>query len=373
MKKFLEIGGIVAGSSMYVVQGSSKVTKYWSSGHIRVMLKVKNGGSLISGGQVTVFSRQYGQKYSHFDVDMSAGGENPAAMSTEVDSNISLTLSAALALASKVTITVGATTLDLNNGNGSRNYSGTIALDGTISLAQLYQYLQAICSEDPSGSIGVSIGGVPGWRFRALGAFSENIAAPFGTFAGGKFFFAQGWAVTGVQVADATNYQLIDNTGATQSPPVNASIVVSNLADNDYVLVGRDTGSDIDQAEYTVNGAIVGSTSLVVTPSIKTDTPSSGVVRVNGVRYTYTSWSGSTFTLSAPATISNGLPVFVPFIDQAVSGVTSLTASFKYNANFTYRVKVRSGSGSSPIIPFETTGTSTSGAASVAAVRTLDV
>lgn len=343
------LGGIVAASPMYVVQGTSKVAGWWSTGHIQILLKVKTGGAFInhtlpSGvtpGWVTVYSRKFGQTYSHFDVDMTAGGENPGAISTAADSNISLSLAAANALSSKVTITVAAATLDLGNGNGVRNYSGTIALDGTITLAQLYQYLQAITSETSSTNVGAT----PGWRFRGLSGFTENTAAPFGTFAGGKFFFAPGWAVTGVQPADALNYQLIDDTGATQAPPNSIGISITNLVAGDTVLVGRDTGTAIDQSEYTLNGARVSAdTTIVVNEAIASDTPASGTIRVAGVRLPYSSYNAGTKTFTLTGTcgqsFSNGADAFVPFIDKTATGASE-SVTFLFNANFTARVIVR--------------------------------
>jgi hypothetical protein len=57
---------LVAGSPMYVVQGGSKLTKYWPDGHIQILVKAKTGGSLIDSGDVRVFSRKFGQTYGDF-------------------------------------------------------------------------------------------------------------------------------------------------------------------------------------------------------------------------------------------------------------------------------------------------------------------
>ena len=136
------IGGIVAASPVYVVQNGSKLTKFWADGHIQILVKVKTGGSLISLGDVTAYSRKWGQSYSHFDVNLAAGGETSAALSTALDSAITLTEGQAALLSSKVTITFGDTTQDLGTGNGSKLYKGTIALSGGCTLQEAYQYLQ---------------------------------------------------------------------------------------------------------------------------------------------------------------------------------------------------------------------------------------
>ena len=63
------IGGIVSASPIYVVQNGSKLTKFWADGHIQILVKVRTGGAFIDSGNVTAFSRKWGQSYSHFDVN----------------------------------------------------------------------------------------------------------------------------------------------------------------------------------------------------------------------------------------------------------------------------------------------------------------
>jgi hypothetical protein len=96
---------------------------------------------------VTAYSRKWGQTYSHFDVNLAAGGEVSAALSTAVDSAIVLSEAQAAALSSKVSVTVGDTTQDLGNGNGAKLYKGIIALSDDCTLQEAYQYLQHLCRE----------------------------------------------------------------------------------------------------------------------------------------------------------------------------------------------------------------------------------
>lgn len=369
------IGGIVAASPVYVVQNGSKLTKFWADGHVQILVKVKTAGSFIDSGNVTAFSRKWGQSYSHFDVNLSAGGETSAALATAVDSNITLTEGQAALLSSKVTVTFGDTTQDLGNGNGSKLYKGTIALSGGCTLAEAYQYLQYLTRETSAATLN----SIPGWRYRVLNAaYTEIPSAPFGTFAGGTFFVAQGWWLTGVLAAEATRYQLIAHDGTTQTPPTVAIITVGNLLSGDRVLVARDNGSGaVLKDEYTPVAASAGATALTVVESIKTDTPAAGVIRIKGERYTYTSFTAGTKTFNglSPALSQNIVTaddVFVPYIDKATT-TTSETVSFTYASNFNCRVDVRQGSGASPIIPFTTTISVTSAGGSVNASRNLDV
>ena len=369
------IGGIVAASPIYVVQNGNKLTKFWSDGHVQILVKVRTGGAFIDSGNVTAFSRKWGQTYSHFDVNLSAGGESNAALSTALDSNIVLTEGQAAALSSKVTVTFGDTNLDLNNGNGSRAYKGTIALTGGCTLQEAYQYLQYLARETSAATLN----GIPGWRYRVLNAaYTEIPSAPFGTFAGGTFFVARGWALTGVLPAEATRYQLVDHAGATQVPPTLVGITVGNLVSGDRVLVARENGSGgLLRDEYTPAAASSGATSITVAESIKTDTPSAGVIRIKSRRHTYSAFNAGTKTFSglSPALAENIVPaddVFVPYID-AVAGSSSESVTFIYSANFSARVDVRNGSGGAPIIPFTTLLSVTSAGGSVNASRNSDV
>jgi hypothetical protein len=369
------IGGIVAASPVYVVQNGSKLTTFWSNGHIQILVKVRTGGTLIDSGNVTAFSRKWGQAYSHFDVNLSAGGESNAALSTSLDSNIVLSEASAAALSSKVTVTFGDTNQDLGNGNGSKLYKGTIALTSSCTLQEAYQYLQYLTRE----SSAATLNSIPGWRYRVLNAaYTENAAAPFGTFAGGTFFVAQGWWLTGVLPAESTKYQLIAHDGTTQVPPTLIGVTVGNLVSGDRVLVARDNGSGgLLKDEYTPVAASAGATSLQVVESIKTDTPASGVIRIKNLRYTYTAFNAGTktFTGLSPALASNIVTaddVFVPYIDRAATG-SSESVTFIYASNFNARVDVRNGSGASPIVPFSTTLSVTNAGASVNASRNSDV
>jgi hypothetical protein len=367
------IGGIVAASPIYVVQNGSKITTFWSNGHIQILVKVKTGGSLIDSGNVTAFSRKWQQTYSHFDVNLAAGGESNAALSTAVDGNVVLSEVSAAALSSKVTVTFGDTTQDLGNGNGSKLYKGTIALTSGCTLQEAYQYLQYLTRENSAATLNL----IPGWRYRVLNAaYTEVPSAPFGTFAGGSFFVAQGWWITGVLAGEATKYQLIAHDGTVQTPPTLIGITVGNLVSGDRVLVSRDDGSGgILKDEYTPIAASSGATSISTVETIKTDTPTSGVIRIKGNRYTYSSFSGTTFSGLSPGLLSNIVTaddVFVPFIDKQTSS-TSESVTFIYASNFTARVDVRQGTGASPIIPFNTSTAVNISGASVNASRVLDV
>ncbi len=377
------IGTIVAGSPIYIIQNAAKVTSWWGTGHIQILLKAKSGATLIDSGNATVYSRKYGQTYSHFDVNLAAGGEQSAALSTAIDSNVDVaTITPTIAAGyfssaiggtatpgtEKIALAYGDATHDLGGGQGSLLHKGTITLDGTITVAQAYQALMWACSESST----VTFNSIPGYRYRVLPgqSYAENPAAPFGSFAGGKWFVAQGWWVTGVQAGDSKNYQLISHNGTTETPPNSVTVSIGGVVSGDYVLVARDTGTDINTTEYTVSGTS-GAGTVTVT-GLKSDTPASGVIRIDGDRYTYSSWTGTTVTLTGTLSKTyTSVNAFIPLIDAVASGTSISSAAMQFSSNFTCRYRVRNGGGS-PVVPFESTLSVTATGGSGTAVRNAD-
>lgn len=351
---------LVANSPMYVVQNGAKLTTYWPNGHIQIMVKAKSGGTLIDNGDVRVYSRKYGQTYGDFAANLVAGGEQPAAISTSLTDWTPLNLASALALSSKVTITTGSHFKDTGVG-GSKEYKGTITLSGGCTIAEAAQYCQAICDQAST----TTIDGVLGWKFRSLGdgayGYTPNGAAPFGTVAGGKWFVAQGWYIAGALASDLQKYQMISHDGTTITNPVVAGISIGGLTVGARVLVGRDNGSGgFLTNEYTLAGATTaGGNTCVVNEVIKVDTPATGYIRVNSIPYQYTSYNAGTKTFTISGTWGQihaiSSPAWVPYIDKVATSTTESSASYTYASDFTCRLKVRLGSGSTPLQPFETT------------------
>lgn len=392
------LGTLVASSPIYIIQNAAKVTKYWDdadSANFQILLKAKAGGTLIDSGNATVYSRKYGQSYSHFDVNLAAGGEQAAALSTALDSNVNTAVMTPTIAAGyfataiggtggaspKIAISYGDTTQDLGGGQGSLLHKGTITLDGSTSLADAYQAMMWACSESSTITFDAT-NTTPGYRYRALPgqAYTENVPAPFGSFAGGKWFVAQGWWLTGVTAGDSKNYQLISHTGVTETPPTSVAIQVGGVVAGDYVIVARDDGSGgFTQDTTLASSEIAGSTTVTLTAA-PSDTPTEPgsqtcYIRINGNKHTYTARAGNVITGLSPAVpvggYASGLPVFIPFIDGVAAGTSIQSANFQFGSGFTCRYRVRKGTTPS-IVPFESTLAVTSSGGSGTAVRNAD-
>ena len=184
----------------------------------------------------------------------------------------------------------------------------------------------------------------------------------------------------GIEAADLTVTDTItDLTGTAQNPPNNQSFTVSGLVSGeDRVLVTANDGSD--EVEYDQLSAAaaqnVGSGSFVVQEAIPGDTPSSGTIFIfNDSSFdevAYTSWSGSTFTLTGtlPNSYTTGANTFIAYINTLAAS-SSASFSAVYQSDRSLLVKVRDGGGT-PIKPFKSPATFGSGGGSAAAIRTSD-
>lgn len=322
------IGTIEAGTQLYVLQNGSAITPWWSTGHIDILVKVRADGVLIDSGTLVIFARELSDKFDNFQTTIT-GGRNAIPLATEDDIN-NQTSGATLAGYNDITITFGTAAKNLNNGNGAVNYDVVIDC-ATRSLSQVYEYLKYITRRGST----TNLNGVNGQFYRyANAAYSEIKGAPFGTFAGGKFFGARGVWIENYDANDAKNFQLIDAAGATQTPPNVVPVKVTGVVSGDRVAVFRldGVGGEIDKTMYTYNLA------------------------------------GSTFTLAASHTpYSNNADLYIPLLDTQASSTTAQT-TLTYSSDIPVLVVVRRYG----ILPFEVESTVGNVGMSVAAIRTTD-
>lgn len=382
------IGAGLTGRSHYVVQNGAKYnsgTKWWSAGPVRALFKVKSGGTLINTdsvpGRLNVFSREWGYTYSHFDVDCAAGSEQVAALSVAADSNITRLTGNYTGGTNTVTSTAPATVATLTIGTVSRtlggvtkNYKGIISWTGAARLFEIWQALQWGCNETSNATLN----GVAGWRYRKLdAAYTDVLAAPFGTLAGGKWFVAQGWWIdtASLNSLDLQAYTLIADDGTPVSPPVAIAVSVGAVVSGDYVLVGKDSGTGFNITTGITTTATAGASTATLSGAPASDVPTgAGYIRINGNAHTYTSITGTAVAGISPVIPGGGYAAaatWFPLIDKQTATTAESSGTFNYSVDFTARVRVRKG-GSPSIVPFETTFAVTSAGGSVNAIRSAD-
>jgi len=79
------LGTIESGTDIYIYQAGAKISAWWGSGHIDILVKVKEFGSEIDGANVTVYARVYTDLYDYFEIDLTAGGRNAVPLATSDD------------------------------------------------------------------------------------------------------------------------------------------------------------------------------------------------------------------------------------------------------------------------------------------------
>lgn len=361
---FYTLGTIAANSVVYWMQGTALVATYtgYTTGHCDQLIKVKNTGTWVTGadGTITAFIRNLGDTYDHFQVTATAtGGRNPVPLATATDGNDD----AGTASDGGITITFGTTSQDIGDGNGAQNYD--VLIDGNgATTANVYKYLKYRTRRQNTAAIGTGNATTGRFYQAANGAYAQVKAAPFGSFAGGKFFGARGVYLT--NVSDPMQRQLIDAAGVTRTPPVSITVAVSNVVAGDQVLVARSSAGVVNKSQFTI--ASVTANTIVSTVTIPTDIPATGVIRIGDVQYTYTGKSLATFTGVSPSPVGKTGGFYVPLIDATASGATVTAPAITYLADFDIIARVRK----KGILPFENTGTVTNAGLTVSAIRTTD-
>lgn len=369
---FYNLGTLKAGSVLYIEQNGALVASPpgYSSDDIDVLVRVRQSSTDINSRKVSLFSRNLGDSYDCFTATASAtGGRNPVPISTATDLNDSSGTSSD----GGITIAFGTTSQDIGDGAGAQNYD--VAIDGNgMSVANVYKALKYRTRRQNTSAIG-SGSSVLGQFYRmADGSYAEVKNSPFGFQAGAIFFGARGVWLT--NVSDPNNRSLIDAAGNVRNPPVSITATVSGVVAGDRVLVARSAAGVINKSQFTLNGALVASTTAVVNETVAADIPTSGVLRIGDTRYTYSGLNRATKTfsgLSPSATASNGAGCYVPLIDDVAAGTSIVSPSMTYVADIPVIARVRKyGGAGASILPFEITGTVTTSGLAVSAIRTAD-
>ena len=90
------LGSIRPDSVIYVFYGTypfneayfpdgDRIKSWWATHHIDVLIMVKEAGTLIRNGYVTIFLREYLDTQDYYEIDLSGGGRNAAPLSTSLD------------------------------------------------------------------------------------------------------------------------------------------------------------------------------------------------------------------------------------------------------------------------------------------------
>jgi hypothetical protein len=202
------VGALSGNPDVYLYQGATKLTSFWGSGHIDILVKAAAAGVPVSSGLVTGYARKFGYTYDHYEVDMSSGGRNVMPLASLPDPAIDDT-EATVAGWNDIGVSFGSYALDFSDGAGAQTYHARIDCNGR-PLAQVYQRMQYLTR----GGSSVSLNGVPGERYQAAHpSFAPIKTAPFGVYSGGVWSLAPGVWLDNVASGDLYNFVLTDAAG----------------------------------------------------------------------------------------------------------------------------------------------------------------
>jgi len=262
-----------------------------------------------------------------------------------------------------------------------------LAIDSTTAPTKMW--IQLLTGTAPGDNVTITGGTSGATCLVNVNVVERTVSTPFlGNSTGNAILGAFGF---GVQAADlSANDRLIDLAGNTIAPPNNVTFQVLGLvANEDQVLVAPWDGTSTDAEgnpvpqynQFSLQTALTGTaeTAVVVSTAIPSDTPASGTIRIqvaSGLyrRISYTSWSGSTFTIpSTDFSADNaaaGNDVFISYIDKLAAS-TGESFTVVYSADRNLMIRVRDGK-ATPIKEFITSAVLGSSGGSVTAIRTSD-
>ena len=338
------LGTLTSGAdTIYVVQNDEKLTAWWDTGitAFDVLIKVKEMGVTIDSGDIIVFCRYYPSAgdaalFDHFPITLTGGRQAvPLATALDLNNTSAQSIVANYLNGTTYTITFGfAGPYSRTLGGVTKDYDVEIVCDGAL-VAEMYEACKYVCMEGSETQLDSDNGEE---YISANVGYAAVKASPFGTFAGGKFFGARGVWITGYNVADAQNFQLISSDNTTVFPPnaVTCAVVAVESGDSVAMFMLESSGGAIEKDTYTLNGQHLSSvTTVTVNEAIidgwsGQDPPDAGYLRIvssvdgSEVLKKYTSWTGYVFTLEGTLGVQceTGWNVYIPIIDEAATGTS---------------------------------------------------
>ena len=125
------LGTIESGTDIYIYQAGSKISAWWSTGHIDVLIKVKEYGSEIDGAEIIVYARVYTDLYDFYLIDLTAGGRNAVPLATSDDLDNATAIATVLNYMDSIRIMFVGGTLPYGTGSGNAPVAHKVIHGGT--------------------------------------------------------------------------------------------------------------------------------------------------------------------------------------------------------------------------------------------------
>ncbi len=370
------LGTLFTTLPLYIIQDSVEVTSYYADGAFDILIKVMEADVDIDSRKITVFGRKWGEAYTNFNITLTSAGQNAVPLGTANDLNVDEGTYSEAAIQALADTDIGGDlstginilfnsspySYDIGDGNGEQNYNIQIDCNNR-PLSDVYMVTMWATRDGSTSQLDNDGTTDDGQEYISYNAgWSPVVTAPFGSFAGGKFFGARGVYFINLHADDAQAFQLIDSSGTTRNPPNYQAFAMTGLTSGDKVSVYESTGASstaVKKNQYTLAAGNNVLNELTVSVAIPSSTPATGSIIVvaddgSELSYVYSAWDTSTFDVTIAAdTYTGGQASYVPFL-YAVSGgvsVTDTTTIYTGLINVVGRVR-RAG-----FLPYEAAGT----------------
>jgi len=229
------LGSIVTGTTIYIEQNGAVAWTAGTTGHINMLLKVRNAGTDIDSKNFTVYARKFQNEYSSFATTGGAIVSN-CPLATKADTNLDIA-SGTLDAYTGLSITWGTISRDAGDGAGTKSY-GVLIDAGGKTLKEAFNWIQyqLLKATDIDASGTTHLG---------------NITAGLVSFTG-SMITNQGVWIENFAAADANKIKYTDSLGALHTPPVSVAItIVSSSAMAGGQAVVYKLASAYNPATYT--------------------------------------------------------------------------------------------------------------------------
>jgi len=176
------LGTIFVNTQLYIYQDGVELigrevgatNRWWGSGQIDILVKVKSTDVEVDDAEITVFARQYGALYDQFIIDLTTGGRQPVPLATGGDlNNATGNRQMTAAGTSSGTFVVGEVITDDSDGD----IAGIVtAVGGTNPNIVLGYYLIGPALADFTGATG-ALSGAGGGAMTAVAPINIGPAA----------------------------------------------------------------------------------------------------------------------------------------------------------------------------------------------------
>jgi len=225
------VGAVETGTELIIIRDNTIITDWWGTGInavpaanilLRVIIKTRFEGVDIDGKKVLVMAREFGDSYSEFSATLGLGNGTAAIFTSE---DLNNTTGQSTVNAWDCSNTEGYQQIDLNNGNGDRDYYSKWDLGAQVAINDIYEFTKDIQRR----TSGETIHTMNGQYFRGIttefdwqtgGVFTEDRTVAWGctfsfsTESGGPFVLGERLDF-GTSLAVGRLVGLVDNTGDT--------------------------------------------------------------------------------------------------------------------------------------------------------------